>query len=248
MQAGELVILAARPSIGKTTLAIDIMTNAAKQGRRGLFISCEMDRRSIGDRLLSRVTAINCERISRALVTDDQATQLRDAVSSWTDQPIRIIEASAPTVQQINACSRAEAARHGLDFVVVDHIGLLRPSTRMRNAYESATEIAKDLKSLATSLRMPILALCQLNRDGEGEVPKLSMLRDSGAIEENADKVWFLHRQRDRAESEFIVAKFRNGGTGAIPKGMFVFDCDRCTFKDVAGEFHADFGVNSYIA
>jgi replicative DNA helicase len=241
MQGGELVILAARPSIGKTTFAMDILVNAARHGRRGMFVSCEMDRRSLGDRLLSRVTAINCERISRALVTDEQAAALQNAISAWADQPIRIIEASAPTVQQIGAWARAETARYGLDFVVVDHIGLLRSSTRMRNAYESATEIAKDLKSLATALRMPILGLCQLNRDGEGEMPKLSMLRDSGAIEENADKVWFLHRQRDEAATEFIIAKFRNGGTGSIPQGMLVFDRERCMFKDTAGEFHSDF-------
>jgi replicative DNA helicase len=124
---------------------------------RGMFVSCEMDRRSLGDRLLSRVTAIHCERISRALVTDEQAAALQNAISAWADQPIRIIEASAPTVQQIGAWARAETARYGLDFAVVDHIGLLRSSTRMRNAYESATEIAKDLKSLATALRMPVL-------------------------------------------------------------------------------------------
>jgi replicative DNA helicase len=244
MQGGELVVLAARTSVGKTALAVDIMANAAKQGRRSLIISCEMDRRSIGDRLLSRITAINCERISRALVSDHQAAELRGAVTSWNDQPIRIIEASAPTVQQIGAWARAEAARYGLDFLVVDHLGLLSSETRTNNSYERTTRNVQALKALAMSLRMPIVTLCQLNREGEGEIPSLAMLRDSGAIEESADKVWFLHRQRDQTASDFIVAKYRNGSTGAIPQGSLLFDGNRCSYKDAPpppSEYATDF-------
>jgi len=241
MHPGELVILAARPSIGKTTMAMDILRHAARSGRRGLFVSCEMDRRAIGDRLLATDTSINSERIARALVTDDQAQQLRDAAIALRDLNYRIIEASAPTVAQIGAWARAHAARYGLSLVVVDHVGLLRPTGKARNSYESATEIAKELKTLATSLKLPIMALCQLNRDGEGEIPKLSMLRDSGAIEENADKVWFIHRERGKSPTDFLIAKYRNGAVGSTESEDLVFDLDRCSFQDANSAVHQDF-------
>lgn len=241
MHPGELIILAARPSIGKTTMAMDILRHAARSGRRGLFVSCEMDRRAIGDRLLATDTSINSERIARALVTDDQAQQLRDAAIALRDLNYRIIEASAPTVAQIGAWARAHAARYGLSLVVVDHVGLLRPTGKARNSYESATEIAKELKNLATSLKLPILALCQLNRDGEGEIPKLSMLRDSGAIEENADKVWFIHRERGKSPTDFLIAKYRNGAVGSTESEDLVFDADRCSFQDANSAVHQDF-------
>jgi replicative DNA helicase len=128
-----------------------------------------------------------------------------------------------------------------LSLVVVDHVGLLRPTGKARNSYESATEIAKELKNLATSLKLPILALCQLNRDGEGEIPKLSMLRDSGAIEENADKVWFIHRERGKSPTDFLIAKYRNGAVGSTESEDLVFDADRCSFQDANSAVHQDF-------
>lgn len=243
MKPGELVILAARPSIGKTTLAMNILGDAAKNGHRGLFVSCEMDRTAIGERLLANETAINCERISRALVNADQIDRLRNAATKLQDTPYRIIEASSPTVQQIGAWARAHAARYGLDFVVVDHLGLIRPTGKTRSLYEGTTEVAKDLKGLATSLKMPVLALCQLNRQGEVDTPRLSMLRDSGAIEENADKVWFLNREAGKTDAEFIIAKYRNGSVGAAEPGDLVFDKHRCSFKDVNGDMRQDFGA-----
>jgi replicative DNA helicase len=240
MLEGELIILAARPSIGKTTLAMDVMVDAAKRGRKVFFVSCEMNRLSLGNRLLSRESGVSTEEISGALLLPEQTQLIKAAKRAYRDLGMTIWEASAPTVSQILARARSHSAKHGLDLVVVDHVGLLKPSRPM-STYEAATEIAKELKSMATTLNKPVLALCQLNRTGEGEVPKLSMLRDSGAIEENADKVWFLHRDRAQTNTKFIIAKYRQGAVGETEDDLLVFDRERCSFRDVNAGFAADF-------
>jgi replicative DNA helicase len=156
------------------------------------------------------------------------------------DLPITIWNPSKPSVAAIGSKSRSLAAKTGLNLIVVDHIGLLNASSS-RSRYEAITEITRDLKQLAIALSMPILALCQLNRTGEGEMPTLAMLRDSGSIEEDSDKVWFLHRDRRESETVFRVAKFRNGSTGDLAPGWLVFDKDRCSFRDANFQFRGDF-------
>jgi replicative DNA helicase len=237
MQDGELIILAARPSIGKTTLAMDAMIYAASHGKRVLFASCEMNRIALGNRLLSRETGIDTETLGRGNLTNEQLSKVKSATERLQGLPFTIWESSAPTIDQIAGRARAHAAKHGLDLVCIDHIGLLRASHNARSRYEAQSEIAKDLKTLATSLQKPVLALCQLNREGEGEIPRLHMLRDSGCVEENADKVWFLHRDRSGSDTQFIVAKYRQGSVGSTAEGALQFDKDRCSFRDANYDF-----------
>lgn len=241
MQDGELIILAARPSIGKTTLAMDLMLHAASRNKRTLLLSCEMNRVALGNRLLSRETGIDCETLEHGLLTPQQYRQVQAATERLQGLTFTIAECSSPSIEQIAGRARTHAAKYGLDLVVVDHVGLLRASNSARSRYEAQTEIAKDLKTLATALQKPILALCQLNRAGEGEMPQLHMLRDSGSIEENADKVWFLHRDRSESDTDFIVAKYRQGSVGKTADGALKFDKDRCSFRDANHEFLGDF-------
>ncbi len=240
MLPGELVILAARPSIGKTSLAIDCMVNSAQRGTKSLFVSCEMNHTSIGDRLLSRHSGIDCETVQTGVFDADMRRRLDEARQFNADLPITIWNPSKPSVAAIGSKARSLAAKTGLDLIVVDHIGLLNASSS-RSRYEAITEITRDLKQLAIATQMPILALCQLNRTGEGEMPTLAMLRDSGSIEEDADKVWFLHRDRKESETIFRVAKFRNGSVGDLAPGWLVFDKDRCSFRDTSFQFKGDF-------
>jgi replicative DNA helicase len=240
MLPGEMIILAARPSIGKTALAIDIACNAAQRGFKSLFVSCEMEHTSIGDRLLSRHSGIDCETIQSGIFDADKRMRLDEAHRFYADLPITAWIPAKPSVAGIASKARSVAAKTGLDFLIVDHIGLLNASTS-RSRYEAITEITRSLKQLAIALSMPILALCQLNRTGEGELPTLAMLRDSGSVEEDADKVWFLHRDRKDTETVFRVAKFRNGSVGDLAPGWLVFDKDRCSFRDSRIEFSGDF-------
>lgn len=240
MLPGELVILAARPSIGKTSLAIDIMVNSAQRGTKSLFVSCEMAHTSIGDRLLSRHSGIDCESVQAGIFDADMRRRLDEARQFNAGLSITVWTPSKPSVAGIGSKARSLAAKTGLDLIVVDHIGLLNASSS-RSRYESVTEITRDLKQLAIGLSMPILALCQLNRTGEREMPTLAMLRDSGSIEEDSDKVWFLHRDRKESETIFRVAKFRNGSVGDLAPGWLVFDKDRCSFRDANFEFKGDF-------
>jgi replicative DNA helicase len=242
LQPSELIILAARPNVGKTAFAFDLLTNAAKSGTKSLFVSCEMNRTQLGQRMISRDTGISVHHIDNGIVSDQEKAAIANARDAIRGLPITIWEASAPTIAQIASHCRSHSARHGLDLICIDHIGLLSASNRNANRYQQMTEIAKDLKTLATSLEKPVLALCQLNREGEGETPKLSMLRDSGAIEENADKVWMLHRERDKQEAELYVAKFRQGRVGKTQDGSLIFDGNRCSYRDANEMFTGDFG------
>lgn len=232
----EITILAARPSIGKTALGFGIALNAAKLHKNLLFVSCEMNRIQLGQRLLSLETGIPPNRIRNAYLDDDEKTQLRQSIPSIKQLLGKAWIASRPTVESIRARAKLAMAQDGLDFVVVDYLGLLRPVDQRARPYEQVTQLSKDLKALALEIDKPILVLAQLNREAgkTDEPPKLEHLRDSGAIEQDADNVLFIHRQRGRSETKLILAKQRQGEVGSID---LVFDSDRCSFHDLPNDF-----------
>jgi replicative DNA helicase len=240
MQAGELVVLAARTSVGKTAFALDVTSHNASNGKRVLYFSLEMSESAIGTRLVSRQTGLSSETIDNGFLNSSERRQVESArltVSSWE---LHVCIPTKPTVATIASYARSHAAKRGLDLLVVDYAGLLRTAKPLP-PYERATQIVVDLKELARSLHVPILALYQPNRAAEGEMPTLAHLRDSGAIEDTADKIWFLHRERAQTATSFRVAKYRNGGVGDVADGYLVFDPDRCSYRDVNFEYANDF-------
>jgi replicative DNA helicase len=240
MQPGELVVLAARTSIGKTAFAYDVTAYNASIGKRVLYFSFEMDDYAIGTRMVSRETGIDCETIQSGRL-DKWQRQLVEAVKKEVDKwKLKLVTPSKPKVTTIASHCRAHSAKHGLDLVVVDYAGLIHGSKAM-SAYERATEIVKDLKLLATSLRIPVLALYQPNREAEGEMPSLADLRDSGAIEDTADKIWFIHRDRRDTATQFKIAKYRNGAVGNVADGLLVFDPSRTSYRDANFSYQEDF-------
>ena len=232
----EITILAARPSIGKTALGFGIALNAAKRDKKLLFVSCEMNRIQLGQRMLSLETGIPPNRIRNAYLNSDEKQRLRDALPSIQNLLGKAWIASRPTVDSIRARARLAMSQDGLDFVVVDYLGLLRAIDQRAKPYEQVTQLSRDLKSLAIEINKPILVLAQLNREAgkSDDAPKLEHLRDSGAIEQDADNVLFIHRQRGKSETKLILAKQRQGEVGSID---IVFDSDRCCFADVPDDF-----------
>ena len=223
----ELTIIAARPSVGKTAFGLDIAARAAEDGQSVLFCSLEMSSEQIAHRLLSRETGISTQAIRAGGLTCQQREELeltRIAMRKW---PWRFWAQSGITVSQIQSKARMHAAKFGLDLLVIDYLGLMRPSNSKVSRYEAVTQISNDLATMAKQLGKPVLCLCQLSRGAENEIPRLDHLRDSGAIEQDADNVWFLHRERGKPETQLIVAKARQGEVGAID---LWFDADRCSF------------------
>jgi replicative DNA helicase len=208
LRPGQLAIIGARPSIGKTALGLQVAEHAAiGQGVSTLFVSLEMD----GDELAERLI------VGRARVPGQR---VRSGARLDPDSPSR-------NVSQVAAVARRLRAREGLGLVVVDYLQLLdaAPDLRRKDRHEQVADISRRLKQLARDLRIPVLVLCQLNRKAEDRSdfePRLADLRESGAIEQDADTVWLLHRPSfyrpdDRkGEADVIVAKQRNGPTGRV--------------------------------
>lgn len=244
---GELTIIAARPGMGKTSLALDAGENVARgQGghaeQQVLLFSIEMGREALGDRIITGEAGVDSDRFRAAWVLE-QAEKLRitKAAARLSGLPMHVDFSPSRTVAQITAQARRHRRRHGLGLVIVDYVQLIKG---MRSGGESreqvVAEISAGLKQLARSLCIPVVALAQLNREVEkrtDKTPQLADLRESGAIEQDADVVLLLWRpeyydEHDRpGVAELVVAKNRNGRTGIVTLA-FVANCTR--FDSVA--------------
>jgi replicative DNA helicase len=229
---GELTILAARPSIGKSAFACEVGERLAKKGKRVLIVSLEMSATQIAHRFLNRVTAIPVRRIQSGELTLEEMAKLDVARQGFRSLQIMAYVAPSATVARIRARARVLEAQGGIDLVIVDYLGLLEVIPARPTQYERITAISRQLKALAIDLNRPVLALCQLNRESAkaGGLPTLENLRDSGAIEQDADNVWLIHREdRDETETKLIVAKQRQGPIGTLD---LEFDPKRMSFGE----------------
>lgn len=230
-QAGDMDVIAARPSIGKTTLAMNSAVAAAQSGKRVAIFSLEMKRKQLEYRILSQLSQIPLSRILAGLLTTTDYARLSQALEQMNTLPIEIDDRAAQTVLDVRHACRRLRADGGLDLVVVDYLGLM-PGVLERksaNKNDQIEDTVNRLKALADDLQAPVLVLSQLKRI-EG-VPKLDDLRDSGSIEQVADVVVLLHRKNHRASglTEGIFAKQRNGATGTVKLNL---DRDTTTFTD----------------
>ena len=227
---GELVIVAARPSIGKSAFGSGVALHNANFGREVLFVSLEMSGKDIATRQLAASLGVEVRVLRSAHVNDDDITDMERVQQEMRDVPFRIWSTRSATMTQIRAAARVQQATSGLSLLVLDYLGLVQATDRRKPRWESITEISGELKSLALELGIPVLCLCQLNRQAESGKPDLSHLRDAGAIEQDADVVMLLHREsRDSSKATIDVAKCRNGVTGAVDVG---FDCSATRFVD----------------
>lgn len=241
-QRGEMIVLAARPSMGKTALALNIAEHAALPGRPNippaatLIFSLEMTAASLTMRLLCSRAQVRYAKIRDGFLDNDDMDKLGQASRELSDSPLFIDDSSALSIMQLRAKARRIHARHQLGFIVVDYLQLLSPTDSKMPREQQVAEASRGLKALAKELNLPVLVLSQLNRSSEKEnrSPKLADLRESGSIEQDADVVLMLTRPKDADEkfqvasdsAELIVAKQRNGPVGEL-KLTFLRDITR---------------------
>jgi replicative DNA helicase len=230
-QASDLIILAARPSMGKTALALNIAFNAAYKSKPPVpvaFFSLEMSKEQLVRRLLSGEGRVDASQIRRAaFLTGDEWRKLQEAAGILLDCPIYIDDTPAATVLDIRAKSRRLRADGKLGLIVIDYLQLMQGRAELSSREQQISEISRSLKGLAKELQVPVIALSQLSREPEKRErkrPQLSDLRESGAIEQDADVVMFIYRdevyRKDSADNkgiaEVILGKQRNGPIGTV--------------------------------
>jgi replicative DNA helicase len=227
LHPGQLVVVAARPGLGKSTLALDFARAASiKGGLTSVIFSLEMTRNEITMRLLSAEARVGLHHMRTGSLGDDDWTKLARKMSEVASAPLFIDDSPNMTMMEIRAKCRRLKQRHDLKLVVVDYLQLMSSGKRVESRQQEVAEFSRALKLLAKELEVPVVALSQLNRGPEQRTdkkPMLSDLRESGSIEQDSDMVILLHREdayereSPRAgEADFIVAKHRNGPTATI--------------------------------
>lgn len=243
---GELIILAARPGMGKTTLALNFMTTAALQGQRALLFSLEMGAREIGYKILSSLAEVDHDRIKRGKITDQEYIKINDDVSRIVNGNNMVIDDSAALdIYQLRTIARKINHENKLDMIVVDYLQLIQGQDRQnkqQNREQQISYISRQLKVLAKELELPVICLSQLSRAVESradKTPMLSDLRESGAIEQDADQVMFIYRDAYYKKNsndngcKVLLAKNRHGESGTAD---ITFRGDICKFIDEKSE------------
>lgn len=235
-QPSDLIILAARPSVGKTSLGLNIARNIAiREDCSVAVFSLEMSREQVAQRLLCSESAINSQKLRNGFLSDDEWRRLSIGLGRLGEAKIFIDDTPGISVMELRAKARRIKAEHGLGLVVVDYLQLMR-TRKQENRQQEISEISRSLKSLARELDVPIIAMSQLSRAVEQRQdrrPVLSDLRESGAIEQDADVVIFLYTEPELEQNnliELIVAKQRNGPTGNL---KLFFSREICRFGDL---------------
>ncbi|KKS95083.1 MAG: Replicative DNA helicase [Microgenomates group bacterium GW2011_GWC1_43_13] len=222
LQQSNLLILAARPGVGKTSLATNIAQYVAVELKRPVgFFSLEMSREELVDRLLVAQADIDAWKLKTGKLSEDDFTKLSNAMGELAEAPIFIDDTPALSILEMRTKARRLQVERGVDLIVVDYLQLAR-SRQLENRVQEVSEISQGLKNLARELKVPVLALSQLSRAVEtrgGKKPQLSDLRDSGSIEQDADVVMFLWREDEENSENMMldIAKHRNGPLKSVP-------------------------------
>jgi replicative DNA helicase len=227
MQRSDLIILAARPSVGKTSLALTIAHHAVKRFRqRVALFSLEMANEQVVQRLISAETGINAQRLRRGEIEEDEWRRFMKATGDLSDTYFYIDDTPGISALELRTKARRLHAELGIDLIVIDYLQLMRGDYRAENRVQEISSISRALKALARELNVPVLALSQLSRGVESRADKkpiLSDLRESGALEQDADVVIFIYREDMYNENterknlaDIMVAKHRNGPTGTV--------------------------------
>ena len=226
LHGGELILIGARPSMGKTSFAVNICTRAALKGARTAFFSLEMPREQIALRMLCCDAKVNMQNVRQGRLRDEEWMKLARSLGPLSRSGIHIDDTAGITPTQMRSRCRRLMMEEGLDLIVIDYLQLMASDKKAENRQLEVSEISRSLKAIALELKVPLIACAQLSRANtqrSDKKPVLSDLRDSGSIEQDADVVMFLHRDSyydDTAEeqniAEVIVAKQRNGPLGTV--------------------------------
>ena len=260
LQKTDLIILAARPGVGKTSLAMNIVSNAAIYSKAKCAVfSLEMGREQLAQRMLCSVANVSMAKALRGELGESDWVKIWKADKKLKDADIFVDDNAMNTPSQVLSKCRKLKREKGLDLVVIDYLGLMKSDEKTDNRQNEVASISRQLKILAKEVEVPVIALCQLNRsveqraDGKPGRPVLSDLRDSGSIEQDADMVWFIHRDMSPQEikeshdgsyrAEIIIAKFRNGQPGSVYLG---WDGSRTSFVNLENDANEQSLVNQY--
>ena len=241
LQKSELILLAARPSMGKTALAMNIGWRAAYAGKVVAVYSLEMSKVQLGQRLMSTASGVNSQKINKGNFGDDEMNKLIRAVEDLNKLKMYIDDTAGLGILEMRSKARRLKHEVGLDLIIIDYLQLMSGSGQTENRQQEISEISRNLKAMARELEVPILALSQLSRSVEMRAekkPQLSDLRESGSLEQDADVVMFLYRDeyynRDDSQNqnlaELIIAKNRNGPTTTV---RLRFDKEVMKFDDL---------------
>lgn len=259
LQRSDLVILAARPSVGKTSFALDVARNVAVNSKIpvGLF-SLEMSKEQLVDRMICAEAGVDLWKLrtGRLSERDDDFPRIGNALGTLSEAPLYIDDSPSLSILQLRTKARRLKSEHGLGLIIIDYLQLMegsRKSSNSDNRVQEVSEISRGLKQLARELEVPVLALAQLSRAVEQTkpaIPRLSHLRDSGSIEQDADVVLFIYRKaadrgyrpeeltpEEKSIAEIHVAKHRNGPTGII---RLFFESKRTSFMNLDRRMGAD--------
>jgi replicative DNA helicase len=242
LQRSDLIILAARPAMGKTTLVTNLAYNVATLNKQSvLFFSLEMSKEQLIDRMLADVSGVDAWNIRTGNLSDEDFAKLSEASGEMAEAPIFIDDTPGMTVLEMRTKARRAAHAAPLGLVIIDYLQLMQGSGRSDgNRVQEVSEISRGLKLLARELDVPVIALSQLSRSVESrspQIPQLADLRESGSIEQDADIVTFIYREAyynpdtDRQNiTDLIIAKHRNGPTGKVE---LYFDAERLRFMNL---------------
>ena len=226
LQRQELVVIAARPSMGKTALALNMAQYAAKNGNVVGIFSLEMSAEQLVSRLLCSEARVDAHRLRTGYLNREEWARLADALRRLCETKVYIDDSAAVSVMEMRAKCRRLKAEHGLDMLIIDYLQLMAGRGRIESRQQEVSQISRDLKGLAKELDVPVVALSQLSRAPEQRSehkPQLSDLRESGAIEQDSDVVCFIYREElynptdeNQGMAELIIGKQRNGPTGMV--------------------------------
>ena len=252
MQPADLVIVAGRPSMGKTTFAMNLAEHAAIKSKVPVAVfSMEMPADALAMRMLSSLGQIDQHRLRTGRLNDDDWPRLTSAIALLNEAPLFIDDTPALTVTELRARARRLKREHGLSMIVIDYIQLMQGSNRSSNENRATeiSEISRSLKALAKELEVPVVALSQLNRSLEqrpNKRPIMSDLRESGAIEQDADLIVFIYRDEvynedsaEKGKAEIIISKQRNGPIGTV---ALTFQGKYTRFENFAFNNYDDYG------
>ena len=252
MQPADLVIVAGRPSMGKTTFAMNLAEHAAIKSKVPVAVfSMEMPADALAMRMLSSLGQIDQHRLRTGRLNDDDWPRLTSAIALLNEAPLFIDDTPALTVTELRARARRLKREHGLSMIVIDYIQLMQGSSRSSNENRATeiSEISRSLKALAKELEVPVVALSQLNRSLEqrpNKRPIMSDLRESGAIEQDADLIVFIYRDEvynedsaEKGKAEIIISKQRNGPIGTV---ALTFQGKYTRFENFAFNNYDDYG------
>lgn len=226
LQGGELIILAARPSMGKTSFALNLTERVASRGNGVILFSLEMSKSQIVQNMLCARSQIDGQAMRKGRITDAQMRRLQEEAAGLYESEVFIDDSAGLTASSLRAKCRRIKAKHDIQMIVIDYLQLLTAGGRVESRQQEISAISRSLKSLARELNVPVIALSQLNRDVESRDdhrPRMSDLRESGAIEQDADVIMLLHREEyfnpteeNAGMAQLIIAKQRNGPTGEV--------------------------------